>query len=1440
MSKLFKITLTSDIILDVATPTPGEVGKVLIRQNNIGFHKVELPDGHFGNITVEPTPDKTTLLEYIVDDTGTYWNSTILTPATDVSNPSRITNLNWSYLDATSVQINFTAPSGNQTVKADRYVIYYSNAPITSASTLNALQVYKNIFIPKEPGQTESFNLTKLNPKQVYYFAVVAQLTTFGKTRSGDLSNVINFTTLPLEGGGVDGTADIMIPIKAENVSSYYTLFDNDVDGVKLDYRWLVDYSNTSIQNNLPVGIPSRPMKMLHSNQVKDQYYNQNQQIIFDLEDLYTVDKAFLYPLVGSGDKLLYTSLNGTDYNLAATLDGDMPKNKWSGVDLLPVFKSDVRYIKIVIPSGERSSWNGIVFTGRRQSAQNIKGKKYKNTSPVISLPARVGTNSNIINDPVFTGKVAKTVRLYSNHVWYTDDVPKYKQGGGSGVTLSNIEYKFQTSNVGDSDAYYKSLKDNGVDIMLCMVGAPYFLAPADLAAGWVRERKPLDYGLPMELPYTTNPLNYKFYAQFYWQIAARYGNTTGQPDSLFRISPSDTIKKGLGYVKYFELGMNECTAAATSPDRHTNPEELAAIMSACYDGHKGAMGAGFGIKDADPTAIPVAVGLTSVTVGYKMAMMRWWDAHRGVGDYPIQFLNEHFYNVTGGDVNYENTYARLDLYGEPPEKGDFIKYVNEHIELRNSHTSAQQLKMAITEFGYDEAPLGSIITPNDPNLHNRGWKKALWTIRAFLIADYLGIDMFLQYAIFGLKYISAYPVNTRDAFATFATSGYLDGPNGAANRLPTQAYYYSTAFQKAMVGYKLSHPVRINGNAMSNELVARSSDPDLWVLAYKSDDPSKKDMLVMWLGNDSVTRTLNIEINVGGNEITVNTLSFEDLHNTKAEVGSTGSTASVLDGQSRKVTLAVTATPKILYTSNIGTGKLIEPTDITIQSLSSSQIKLAWTDKNLGTNNTRIYRSTNAASGFTQIYNGYIDNGEFTDSGLAEFTSYYYQIQFEKDGGTSNTSSAIGVQTLKIIAVPSQFTHVGQSPSTISLYWEYSAFDASFIDGFELWRSTEPAGVYTKVAVVSNNITNWIDSGLVANTTYYYKLRAYKGLSYGNYTATLNSTTDPITITPPILNGAETSYAGDRVTLRFSLPMADPSGLQSFFTFIEAPGSLNRYISATKVSLNPNDNTKVNIFLASGLTSTASTIAFSYDGVNGTLQSVYGIKANSISNSYVANLYNNNSLLNKVIKVNLTNDNYLSGLSDWNYYNLSNRSYNTVQYVTPVNDSLGFNTGYNFTMSEHAPESHIQNIIDVTPTSSSYFSTANTINSLFPVAVRNVGAEINGGLPNNKLIFSLMKLDASKLYNVKIYGWEYQSQPGILSVTGNGSGTAKTMIVSANTSNYIYLTNLKPSNITLPAVSATATADGYLSNKITINCTTTNLSKVAVQAMIIEEVVDN
>ncbi|TFF34392.1 hypothetical protein [Mucilaginibacter psychrotolerans] len=1441
MSKLNKIILTSDILLDIGSPTPGERGQIIVQQNSVGFHKVELPENYFGAIEIEPTPNKSTLIEYIVSDDSIFFTSTILTPADDISDPTAITNLDWNYLDAESVQLQFTAPFGNHTLNADRYNIYYSNAPIDNTTLLKNLQTYKNNIVPKDAGQTEIFNLTKLTPNQIYYIAVVAEKTTYGKTRTAPVSNVITFTTLPLEGGGADGNSDIIIPVKPENISNYLVLFKRDeATGIEYNTDGLVDYTNVVLSGGLPVGKSDKSMELIHTNQYKSDYFNMIQTIIFDLEDEFTVNRLGIYLESGSGDRNVYTSTDGTNYTLAVIVSGDAPKNEWTVLDLDTAVNSDVRYIKITC-TNFTEKWAGIVFLGKRQSAQSVRGEKYKNNAQVLTLPQRVGSNANVVESPAFIKKVANTIRLYTNPIWFMEDIPKNKQGGAAAglINLNNIGYRFATAFSGtiNYDNFLKDLHERNIDVVWCNVSGLWFLHSSEVGDNEAKKRNPLDYGVPYTLETSTDPMNYKYFAQHYWQIAARYGNTGGQPDSLFRIDSSDQIRKGLSYVKYWELGINESNSALPDEFAYMNPEQLAALISACWDGHEGAMGAGYGIKDADPTAIPVMVGLAGASLGYKLAMFRWWKANRS--DYPVKAMNEHCYNIVGGKPVWENTYAQMNLYSLPPEQGDFISYINEHISYRNRVREFQNIEFWLTEFGYDEH-YGSFYAPKAPTFAERGHKKALWIVRSFLLADFLGIDKFLQYCVFGIAFNSELNSDTvQNIWTGFFTSGYLDGPAGAPNRQTQQAFYYSTAFQKAMEGYVYSHAVRVKGASMSNELIVKSADPELWAFAYKPLDSSKKPMLVLWLGNDSLTRSVNIDVAVGGSQVNVNTMSFENLNTSHLEVGTTGTTTSVADGAGKKISIAVTATPKIIYTSNIGTGKLIEPKNIVIQAITTTQIKLAWKDENLGINNTRIFRSINPSTGFVEIHNDYIDTGTFVDTGRDENTAYYYQIQFEKGGILSALSTSYGVQTPKTIAVPGAFGATAKSPSTITFGWTYGGADAAYVDGFELWRSNTIAGTYTRVAVIPNTSLSYTDNGLVANTTYYYKLRAFKGLSSGNYTATLNTTTDPITLVPPSFVSAETGYAGDRLTLKYSLPIDDPSGLESYFTVIEAPGTLNRYIPAIGISLNPNDATKVNIYLASGVTNSSNSIRIAYDGVNGTIQSIYGVKAASLTNQVVSNRFNDSALLSKRIKINLTNDANPSGLSDWNDYSLTNRSYNSTQLVKSVNTDAGATTAYKFVMVEKNPDSHLANIIDVTANQNSYFATGDPVNSQFPIAVRTVTAVMNSDA-QAYLTFALMKLDTTKIYNIKLYSWLYPGIDGTMLVKANGTGTGRSINGGGNVSQILTLNNVSPALITLPAVSGDAFNYGYSSPMISINCQNTSGDRSGVTALIIEEVINN
>jgi chitodextrinase/pimeloyl-ACP methyl ester carboxylesterase len=75
-------------------------------------------------------------------------------------------------------------------------------------------------------------------------------------------------------------------------------------------------------------------------------------------------------------------------------------------------------------------------------------------------------------------------------------------------------------------------------------------------------------------------------------------------------------------------------------------------------------------------------------------------------------------------------------------------------------------------------------------------------------------------------------------------------------------------------------------------------------------------------------------------------------------------------------------------------------------------------------------------------------------------------------------------------ITAPSNLVATGVAHNKINLTWTDNSNNEA---GFEILRSATPAGTYTQVATVTG--TSYTDSGLVANTKYYYKIRAI-GLS--------------------------------------------------------------------------------------------------------------------------------------------------------------------------------------------------------------------------------------------------------------------------------------------------------------------------------------------------------
>ena len=133
----------------------------------------------------------------------------------------------------------------------------------------------------------------------------------------------------------------------------------------------------------------------------------------------------------------------------------------------------------------------------------------------------------------------------------------------------------------------------------------------------------------------------------------------------------------------------------------------------------------------------------------------------------------------------------------------------------------------------------------------------------------------------------------------------------------------------------------------------------------------------------------------------------------------------------------------------------------------------------------------------FTNYANGYqdLDVGNVTSfpvTGLSPNTTYYYRVRSYNGCATSSNSSVKNVLTaLCTPAAPSAQNASNVTASSFTANWrsvagatDYQldvARDSSFIN-------------YVYQNVIVGNVTSYNVTGLTANTTYYFRVRAYNG----------------------------------------------------------------------------------------------------------------------------------------------------------------------------------------------------------------------------------------------------------------------------------------------------------------------------------------------------------
>jgi hypothetical protein len=201
-------------------------------------------------------------------------------------------------------------------------------------------------------------------------------------------------------------------------------------------------------------------------------------------------------------------------------------------------------------------------------------------------------------------------------------------------------------------DTIYARCKAEGIDVLADLKQLPAWMVNTYPLADQDYENVPVPYGSNFAFP-----ASYIAQAKVGFQYAARYGRNTSIPDSLIHIDsstrwygdPKNVVRKGLDYIKYIECD-NERDKWWKGRKAYQTGREYAANLSAFYDGHKHTLGAGVGVKTADPTMQVVMCGTADPSTDYVRGMIDWCKEFRGYKsdgkiDLCWDVINYHLYS---------------------------------------------------------------------------------------------------------------------------------------------------------------------------------------------------------------------------------------------------------------------------------------------------------------------------------------------------------------------------------------------------------------------------------------------------------------------------------------------------------------------------------------------------------------------------------------------------------------------------------------------------------------------------------------------------------------------------------------------------------------------------------------------------------------------------
>lgn len=241
-------------------------------------------------------------------------------------------------------------------------------------------------------------------------------------------------------------------------------------------------------------------------------------------------------------------------------------------------------------------------------------------------------------------------------------------------------------------------------------------------------------------------------------------------------------------------------------------------------------------------------------------------------------------------------------------------------------------------------------------------------------------------------------------------------------------------------------------------------------------------------------------------------------------------------------------------------TPTLNAPSNLTVTLLSSYQIGLTWTDNSSDETSFYIERKTGASGTYSTVTSVGVNVTTYTDSSVLDNTEYYYRVRAYNGNAYSAYSNEVNATTL-ILSAPSNLTATALSYSQIKITWTDNSPDET---SFYIERKTGASGTYSTVATAGANTTSYTDSSALQNTEYYYRVRAYNGNGYSEYSNEAVATTPPL-----ILNAPSNLTASPLSSSQIKLTWTDNSAEELYFYIERKTGASGTYSYLTSVGVN-------------------------------------------------------------------------------------------------------------------------------------------------------------------------------------------------------------------------------------------------------------------------------